>query len=512
MPAPVGRLNRISVVLVVDIKYLLKQTSLWVLVLVLSLTACLPQVEVRDSAEDFSSLSLPATPGEEGLPTPLPTREPYAPGTLVDYTAQTGDTLPALAARFNTTVREILQANPFIPPDATTMPPGMPMKIPIYYRPLWGSPFQILPDPLFINGPAQVGFDVISYVNQQPGWFKDYSFYLGKQDRRGGEIIQYIATEYSISPRLLLAILEYQTGALSQSQPAVDIELYPLGYRNQFSKGLARQLLWAANTLNNGYYGWRTGRLEMIRHMDGRLENPDPWQNAASVALHYYFSQILPQEAYDYAISGEGLLRVYTDLFGDPWTGVEPHIPGSLIQPEMSFPFPAGTVWAFTGGPHTAWGEGEPLAALDFAPPSIVGACLISEQPAVAVADGVIARRGDALVVLDLDGDGDERTGWAVFYLHLANDSLPPVGKRLKKGEPIGLPSCEGGKATGTHVHIARKYNGEWIPAAGALAFNLEGWVAANGEQPYQGTLSRAGRTVRACECSDRSSQVQSQP
>ncbi len=228
MPAPVGRLNRISVVLVVDIKYLLKQTSLWVLVLVLSLTACLPQVEVRDSAEDFSSLSLPATPGEEGLPTPLPTREPYAPGTLVDYTAQTGDTLPALAARFNTTVREILQANPFIPPDATTMPPGMPMKIPIYYRPLWGSPFQILPDPLFINGPAQVGFDVISYVNQQPGWFKDYSFYLGKQDRRGGEIIQYIATEYSISPRLLLAILEYQTGALSQSQPAVDIELYPL--------------------------------------------------------------------------------------------------------------------------------------------------------------------------------------------------------------------------------------------------------------------------------------------
>jgi murein DD-endopeptidase MepM/ murein hydrolase activator NlpD len=252
--------------------------------------------------------------------------------------------------------------------------------------------------------------------------------------------------------------------------------------------------------------------LDTIRHVDGRLENPDPWQNAASVALHYYFAQILPQEAYEYAISGEGLLRVYTELFGDPWSGVEPHIPGSLTQPEMTFPFPAGKVWAFTGGPHTGWGEGEPLAALDFAPPSVVGACLPSEQPAVAVADGVIARRGDALVVLDLDGDGDERTGWTVFYLHLANDSLPPVGRKLSKGQPIGFPSCEGGKATGTHVHIARKYNGEWIPAYGALPFNLEGWVAASGEQPYQGTLSRAGRTVRACECSDRSSQVQSQP
>ncbi|MFN7035381.1 MAG: LysM peptidoglycan-binding domain-containing M23 family metallopeptidase [Bellilinea sp.] len=490
----------------------MKRKSFFLLVMILSLTACLPQVELNDSGEDFSSIVLPATPGEEGLPTPLPTRGPYAPGTLVDYTAQTGDTLPALAAHFNTTIREILEANPFIPPDATTMPPGMPMKIPIYYRPLWGSPFQILPDPLFINGPAQIEFDAISFVNQQPGWFKDYSFYLGKQDRRGGEMIQYVATEYSISPRLLLAIIEYQTGALSQPQPAVNIELYPLGYANQFSKGLARQLLWAANTLNNGYYGWRTGRLDTIRHVDGRLENPDPWQNAASVALHYYFAQILPQEAYEYAISGEGLLRVYTELFGDPWIGVEPHIPGSLVQPEMSFPFPAGKTWAFTGGPHTGWGEGEPLAALDFAPPSVVGACRPSEQPAVAVADGVIARRGDALVVLDLDGDGDERTGWTVFYLHLANDSLPPVGKRLRKGEPIGLPSCEGGKATGTHVHIARKYNGEWIPAYGALPFNLEGWVAASGDQPYQGTLSRAGRTVRACECSDRSSQVQSQP
>ena len=38
----------------------------------------------------------------------------------------------------------------------------------------------------------------------------------------------------------------------------------------------------------------------------------------------------------------------------------------------------------------------------------------------------------------------------------------------------------EGGHVTGTHVHIARKYNGEWIPADG-LAFNLEGWVAHDG-------------------------------
>lgn len=31
------------------------------------------------------------------------------------------------------------------------------------------------------------------------------------------------------------------------------------------------------------------------------------------------------------------------------------------------------------------------------------------------MADGVIARTGPAIAVLDLDGDGDERTGWVIF-------------------------------------------------------------------------------------------------
>ncbi len=427
----------------------------------------------------------------------------------MDYTVQTGDTLPALAWRFNTSVEEILEENTFIPRDATTMPPGMPMKIPIYYRPLWGSPFQILPDSHFINGPLQVGFDAVTYVDSMPGWFKNYSFYLGERNRRGGEIVNYIAQNYSLSPRLLLAILEYQTGALTLAEPPADVDVYPLGYRSQFSRGIARQLIWAANTLNNGYYGWRIGRFDTFTHLDGRSERPDPWQNAATVALHFYYSQVLSGENFALAVSGDGLLAVYSDLFGDPWQNDQPHIPGSLVQPEMRLPFAEGRVWAYTGGPHTGWGSGEPLAALDFAPSNVVGGCRPSAEPATAVADGIIARSGDAYVLLDLDGDGDERTGWVVFYLHLANDSLPVVGTQLKAGDPIGMPSCEGGTSTGTHVHIARKYNGEWIPAAGPLAFNLEGWIAENGSEPYQGTLSRFGRTVRACVCSDRASQIQ---
>jgi LasA protease len=53
-------------------------------------------------------------------------------------------------------------------------------------------------------------------------------------------------------------------------------------------------------------------------------------------------------------------------------------------------------------------------------------------------------------------------------------------------------------RSTGTHIHIARKYNGEWIPAAGTLAFNLEGWVAYNGTREYEGTMRRFSQTVTA--------------
>jgi hypothetical protein len=110
---------------------------------------------------------------------------------------------------------------------------------------------------------------------------------------------------------------------------------------------------------------------------------------------------------------------------------------------------------------------------------------------------------------LDLDGDGNEQTGWVVFYLHLGTQNTPELGQYLNVGDPVGHPSCEGGRSTGTHIHIARKYNGEWIPAAGPLAFNLESWIAYNGNAPYQGTLEHFGRVVKACVCSDQRSQVQ---
>ena len=479
--------------------------------LVLFASGCLPETPPAGVLPLESTL-MPAVESTLPLPTAQPTRPVYQPGEVVDYTAQTGDNLDAIAARFNTTVAEIRAANTIIPDSATTMPPGFPMKIPIYYLPLWGSAYQIIPDSHFINGPAQSGFDPAAFVDQQPGWLKYHTEYVGGENRRGGAIIAYVATNYSVSPRLLLALAEYQTGALSNPTPPDPENQYLLGKIDFRKQGFYRQIAWAADILNNHYYRFRAGKLLSFEHLDGRLERPDPWQNAATVALQKYFADLIDGEQYDRAVSSVGLAQTYQDLFGDPWT-TEPHIPGSLVQPDLRLPFEPNLYWAYTGGPHNAWGdEVGALAAIDFAPPAVVGGCKPSDQWATAMADGVVVRSGNAIAVLDLDGDGDERTGWNIFYLHLESASLPPAGTQLKAGDRIGKPSCEGGRSTGTHVHIARKYNGEWMLADGVLAFNMEGWVARNGAEPYQGTLFRNGRTVSACVCSDQASQLASSP
>ncbi|MBV6393799.1 MAG: hypothetical protein KPEEDBHJ_03043 [Anaerolineales bacterium] len=435
--------------------------------------------------------------------TPIPTRPSFAPGQLVDYTAQSGDSLPALASRFNTSVDEILAANTFIPREATTLPQGMPMEIPIYYRALWGSPFQILPDHAFVNSPTASGFNTAAFVAAQLGWLKDYKAYVGGENRTGAELVDYVAVNYSINPRLLLAILEYQGGALTLPEPPKTRRI--LGLKKQFWDSHYLQLVLAANTLNNGYYGWRAGSLIEFEDAGGIIIRPDPWQNTGSVALQYYFSRVFAGEEYEQAISPEGLNKTYVEYFGNPWEDGFELIPGSLSQPELFLPFPASQTWNFTGGPHTGWGTGEPFSALDFAPPSEKSGCVPAQADnfVTAVADGLVVRSRQDGLALDLDRDGDERTGWVIFYLHLATEERAPVGAELKRGDKIGYPSCEGGRSTGTHVHVARKYNGEWLQADSVLPFILSGWVPHSAGSAYEGTLTKGGLTVIACECGD---------
>jgi hypothetical protein len=443
--------------------------------------------------------------------TPFSSRPVYPPGTLVDYIAQSSDSLDLLAVRFGASPEEILWANPEIPADVTTLPPGFPMKMPIYYEPLWGTEFQMIPDAAFVYGPDLLDFDLKAFLESTPGWFKNYRASIGGNTLDAAGVINYYSLNYSLNPKLLLALVEFQTGALTNPQRTPAIEDSFLGFEN-YHRGVHLQISYASDLLNDAFYRYFNGEMTSIEHLDGTIENIDPWQNSATVALQYYFSLIMNKEEYARAIGPEGYAKTFFDLFGDPWRRNTTVIPGNLTQPTLILPFSPDTIWAYTGGPHTGWGTRKPWAAVDFAPPSETQGCVETEQFATAIADGVVARIDVGTVMLDLDGDGDERTGWVILYLHIAEEGRVGQGAVLKQGDIIGHPSCEGGSATGTHVHIARKYNGQWIPAASSvLPFKMNGWIPVEGNRPYEGLLVRGSQVVRASVLSDSQSMIPAQ-
>ncbi|MCC6190469.1 MAG: LysM peptidoglycan-binding domain-containing protein [Anaerolineales bacterium] len=476
------------------------------MILAMVLAACaLPPAAVPTP---FPTSTPPATPTASPTPdfgaTPLPTRQPFGVGNHLPYITQTGDTVLAIAAHFNTTADEILALNPGLP-LTRTLPSGQALTIPAYWFPLGGTAYKMIPDSEFVYGPTTTDFDIDAYVALQPGYLKEMSAFVAERQRTAAQAVLYYARQYSINPRLLLALMEWRTGALSRADAPGEAARNPFGPIPGVT-GFTAQLRYVSEQLSVGYYGWRAGWLTSLRLRDSTTSRPDFYQSAGSVALQHLFSQWMGLDEFNAAVGPQGFGAVYIGLWGNPFDGALPDVlPGDLAQPDLALPFDPRQTWSFTGGPHPVWGDYSPWSALDFAPAGVAG-CAATDKGVTASAPGVVVRAEENTLVVDLDGDGFEQTGWALFYFHLTNESLTPAGTLVQTGDPLGHPSCDGGQATGTHVHLARKYNGEWIPAGGILPgivpFDLGGWVAQSTGTPYQGRMIRLGAWVEACTCS----------
>jgi murein DD-endopeptidase MepM/ murein hydrolase activator NlpD len=362
-----------------------------------------------------------------------------------------------------------------------------------------GPSFKMIPDSELVYGPAHALYDVRTIAASHDGYLNHYAEEIEGRVTEGAEIVQIVAQRYSVSPRLLLALLEYQGGWLSRTDVYYERTIYPLGYARTDYEGLFSQLSWAADELNAGYYMWRAGWSGPMVLMDGSVIPPGQGINAGTAALQWLFAKLYPEYSWREVVDEDGFYQTYLRLFGIPFdTAIDPLLPDGLTQPAMTLPIEEGTTWSFTSGPHSAWGVNAAWAALDFAPPGDALGCVLSNEWVVASADGVVVRSDQGEVVLDLDGDGFEQTGWVLVYLHIESRGRVRAGAELRAGDRIGHPSCEGGVSSGTHVHIARRYNGEWIPADGELPFNLDGWVSAGYGSEYDGTLIRDGIVLTA--------------
>jgi LasA protease len=425
-----------------------------------------------------------------------------------------GESLSLIAQQYGTTVQTLVALNNITDPNRIEV--GQVILLPSETT-VTAPNITLLPDARFVRGPESIVFDTFAYIAQQRSFIRTVTDTVRTNTATGAsfeetlssaEVIERVALEHSVDPRLLITVLEYRAGWVSQVSMPPEQEIFPIitaaesGGLNR--AGLYRQLAYAANELNRGYYGFKTRGLRAIEFRDGTRMQLPTTINPATVGVMFFLSrQAASYSTWLAEVGSQRFTAVYRALFGDPFvTPLPPPVPSGLQQPILQLPFAQDEVWLYTGGPHGGWGSGSAWAALDFAPPDErqpgSALCYISTTPVRAAASGIIARSADGAVVLDLDRDGDERTGWTIFYLHVA-EAVPPR-TLVQAGDIIGYASCAGGFSTATHLHIGRRYNGEWLAADCSQCIaemRYDNFVMSNWEaegipgQEYQGFLRR---------------------
>ncbi len=454
-----------------------------------------------------------ATPTPD--PTPVGWQPPAAGVTAQTHTVGPRETLGDIANRYGQSTDDFVTANQLADPDVLDV--GQVLIVPGNNQtgaaPAVSPSLKLIPDSELVYGPTARGLDVSAFLTQRNSYLLAYSDTVEGQTLSGAEIVQLVADRFSLHPRLLLAALEFRSHWVTQATPSDN--RYPMGLTQPGYEGLYRQLEWAANQLNRGYYGHAEGGLTQFTLSDGTAIVVAPDINPATVGVQLWLGAHSRANYTDWQreTGPEGFAATYAELFGNPFGYTyEPIWLGQETQPALRLPWDAGMGWYFTGGPHGGYAGGSAWAALDFAPPDGRTGCYESESWLTAAADGVVTRSGFGAVVIDLDGDGFAGAGWALHYLHVATRERVAVGASVRAGDRIGHPSCEGGVSNGTHVHFARTYNGRWVAADGSAPFNLSGWVSGGAGKEYDGVLQRGGVTKTACTCREEWNTLSAEP
>ena len=489
----------------------------FLLITLISLTAC----DLSEGSENATPTKLSQLPTSTPLP-PTPTLEPTpvpptstptiiptptltpTPDNHFYYIIQSGDTASSISKRFNVQWNEIVGIDGLS--KSNFLEPGIGLYIPKYIEDFKEMPL-LIPDVELLFSLTANNFNLYDLVDDYDGYLNSYTeWFINYGLLTGVDLLTNLSRDNSINPKIMLALLQYNGNWIEGQEISEEDLLYPMGIEDGLQHSLFNQVTLAVDKLVMGYYGWRDGSLTHLTFSDESTLLLDPNLNAGTVALMHYFSMDRTQAEWGEDLYGDdGFMNLYLGWYGDPWldeNSLVAHIPANLEQPDLILPFLRNQRWSYTGGPHGAWRAASPLAGLDFAP--ALGSPGCSAEPenqwVLASADGVIARKTLGVIVLDLDGDGNENTGWVLIYLHMNGTDHLEVGDFVEVTDKIGIPSCLGGRTTGIHIHVARKYNGEWMLADGPVSYNLGGWIAVNGDVPYEGLLLRDDEIVTAYE------------
>ncbi|MEN9866969.1 MAG: hypothetical protein RL748_2559 [Pseudomonadota bacterium] len=289
------------------------------------------------------------------------------------------------------------------------------------------------------------------------------------------EVISHWAGYTSISPKVLIALMEQQTGAISRAQKGVPAR--PFGKLSR-ANGFSEQVRDVAHQLATKLYA-RAAAGEA-----GLVEGSEFASNAATTnPLHALFENRMSIDAnIDQNLAD--FAQTYQRLFGTGFNlekAAAPLHTATLAGPAngvLQFPFPLGASW-HVGGAHTNTGSGNyPMASLDMSQGGGWG----SNQSNIwvsASAAGTFKKHSSCFAEVV------HANGWSTTYYHLMNIQYN-TGASVAKGVRVANPAntkaqalCNGGSSTGPHEHWSLKNNGSYYHLNGVY---VSGWqITATG-------------------------------
>lgn len=480
----------------------------------------IPQIQIESTATptvisqrvEITAVTVTPIPISQ-TPTPLPSPTPViaempvqAPesGPFSYHTITEGQTLGYIALLYRTGIEELVEMNKLDGPGVL-LQIGQELRVPIQTE-LVAPDKVLIPNSEVVYGPAYTDFNIVEFVTNQSGYLATYHQVVNGEALGGPQIIERVSEQFSVGPRLLLALLEHYGSWVTNPTPTAEQLDMPLGPHNPRGGNLHQALEFTANRINAGYYGYKRDGFWIFHLTDRNQAITAPDINAGTVGVQNILAIHADYDTWLQQLSPDGFMADYHALFGNPFDyEIKPLVPVNLTQPPLSLPWAEGQGFYFTSGPHAGFVDGSGWAAVDFGPPDVLGNCFYSAEPSTAAGSGVVvvARQGE--VLLDLDGDGHIQTGWVLMYLHVALDIANPVqvGQQVAQGDVIGYASCEGGLANSSHLHLARRFNGEWLAAGGPVPMNLSGWIVQPNLSSYEGTIVKGNQVRTACECWD---------
>jgi murein DD-endopeptidase MepM/ murein hydrolase activator NlpD len=364
---------------------------------------------------------------------------------------------------------------------ATAQPAAIIDSIRYSYEPGWGT------------------LEVQAFLDTQPGTLKAAAYTAGGQRITLAAAIADQSLLYNINPKVLLTVLEMESGLVRSANPSPNEIGWAVGYRQDKAWGLGPQINWAAREL------YRSAR-------DGpSLIAARGW---GSYAVARLLSQTVDRDTQGWSFerAASVFVQTYKALFGEDPRVALSGLPAPASGPFLRPPYALASVIASSAFDHefpTLSENGSMLTSLGQRNQSSYDGhdgwdyVLSTGNSVLAAAAGRVLVAGwsdDACaqaagaVILDHDN------GYRTLYWHLSSVGVK-LGDKVVAGDLLGK-SGNTGCSLGAHLHFGTQYLGKATDPSG---WCTDGAVKADPWATHPaGTVSLWLWTDRSSQCTVR--------